>query len=465
MKKPQAVIAQALDGFANFAAKMGLGANNVFSEGTYAHTPITRERVKLEAAYRTSWVVGAMVDVVAEDMTRSGINIMGSIEPDDSAKLQKYLTRAGIWAAQLEWIKWSRLFGGAIAVIAIDGQNLATPLDADTVAKGSFTGLTIYDRWSINPSMTDFIQSGKDMGLPTYYTITGGAASVDGGLGVKIHHTRVIRGIGIQLPFYEAQREMFWGESVVERPYDRLLAFDTATSGSANLIQRANLRTVQIKNLRGILSAGGKPEENLVKMFGYMGKFQTSEGLTLLDAEDLFQSHSYTFSGLSDMMLQFGQQVSGATGIPLVRLFGQSPAGLNSTGESDLRMYYDNILSQQEGRVRSGLTKILDIAHRSFFGAPPPDDFDFEFKSLWQTGEKEKADIAKTITESVVAAHDAGLISTACAMEALKQASAYTGVFSNIDQEDIEAAEAEAPPEPVETQPAPIAPPVNGEAL
>ncbi|MDR0067321.1 DUF1073 domain-containing protein, partial [Acinetobacter sp. 11520] len=84
-------------------------------------------------------------------------------------------------------------------------------------------------------------------------------------------------------------------------------------------------------------------------------QWQSNEGLTLMDADDTYEAHQYNFSGLDNILLQFGQQISGATGIPLVRLFGQSPAGLNATGESDLANYYDNINQQQEGRLRTPL--------------------------------------------------------------------------------------------------------------
>lgn len=54
-------------------------------------------------------------------------------------------------------------------------------------------------------------------------------------------------------------------------------------------------------------------------------EFQTIEGMTLMDASDKFETHSYSFAGVADVLLRFAEQVSGATGIPLVRLFGQSP--------------------------------------------------------------------------------------------------------------------------------------------
>ena len=440
------------DGFANLAARMGLGAQNVFSDGTYIFDLLTRNRIKLEAMYRGSWVVGAAVDSIAEDMTRAGISIKGDSEPEQIEQMQVAMTRLGIWHSLLEAIKWGRLYGGAVAMIVIDGQDPSTPLNVSTVGRGQFRGLRVFDRWQLQPSLQNIVVDGMDFGLPMFYDVisdvTTGQVS-----NVRIHHTRVIRQIGVQLPAYQAITEQMWGESVVERMYDRLMAFDTATSGAANLIQKAHLRTVQIDKLREVLAAGGKAEENLLQMFHHMRMLQTNEGLTLLDKEDTFQAHSYTFSGLSDMILQFGQQIAGATGIPLVRLFGQSPAGLSATGESDLRMYYDNVASQQESRLRDGLMRVLQVMHQSLFGTPAPQSFDFDFVALWQTSSKEKADISTAVTNTVVAAFNAGIISADVALQELKQSSESTGVFSNITQEEIDQAKTEPPPMPVEGLP------------
>lgn len=448
-KKP---VATTRDGFANLTARMGMGAQNVMSDGTYIFDLLTRNRIKLEAMYRGSWIVGAAVDSVAEDMTRAGVNIHSADDPEKIKQMQAMLTRLDVWGSMLELIKWGRLYGGAIAVINVDGQDLSTPLNVETVGKGQFRGLRVYDRWQLQPDMVNMIEEGKDAGLPAYYTvisnITTGQLS-----NTRIHHSRIIRQIGVQLPVMQAMTEQWWGESVIERMYDRLVSFDTATSGAANLIQKAHLRTVQIDKLREVLAAGGKAEENLLTMFHHMRMLQTNEGLTLLDKEDTFQAHSYTFSGLSDMILQFGQQIAGATGIPLVRLFGQSPAGLNSTGESDLRMYYDNIAAQQESRLREGLMKVLRVLHRSMFGVAAPEGFDFDFVPLWQTSTKEKADIATAITTTVSTAFEKGIIDQATAMQELKQSSDVTGVFSNITDEQIDEAKMAPPPMPVEGEP------------
>lgn len=454
MKKPAArkTAAKTIDGFINLAARMGVGADNLLGQGSYTLNALTRNRIQLENMYRGSWIVGAVVDSVAEDMTREGIEIEGSIEPEQIVKLQQALTRKGIWAGLLESIKWSRLYGGSIAVINIEGQDPSTPLNYDTVAKNQFSGIKIYDRWQLIPDVSNIVESGIDAGLPMYYGIIGNLATGTAST-VKVHHSRVIRHIGIQLPMWMAVTEQYWGESVIERMYDRLLSFDTATMGAANLIQKAYLRTVKIDKLREVLAAGGKAEENLVTMFHLMRQLQTSEGVTLLDKEDEFNTTSYTFAGLSDIMLQFGQQISGACGIPLVRLFGQSPAGLNSTGESDLRMYYDNVSAQQESRLRDGLFKILNVLYRSLFGAAPPEDFNFDFVPLWQMSQKEQADVASVAANTIAMAFEKGIIDQATALQELHQLSDRTGVFSNISKEAIAEAAIELPPEPVETAP------------
>lgn len=440
------------DGFANLTARMGLGAQNVLSDSTYIFDLLTRNRMKLEAMYRGSWIVGAAVDAVAEDMTRAGVNIKGSDDPEAIQQIQSKLTRLGVWHSLLETIKWGRLYGGAIALIVIDGQDPATPLNVDTVGKDQFRGLKVFDRWQLRPSLQNMVLEGMDYGLPEFYDVISNIATGQVS-NLRIHHSRVIRQIGIQLPAMQAMTEEWWGESVIERMYDRLVSFDAATSGAANLIQKAHLRTVQIDKLREVLAAGGKAEENLLSMFHHMRMLQTNEGLTLLDKEDTFAAHSYTFSGLSDMILQFGQQIAGATGIPLVRLFGQSPAGLNSTGESDLRMYYDNVAAQQESRLRDGMMKVLRVMHKSLFGVLPPDNFDFDFVPLWQTSTKEKADIATSITTTIATAYEKGIIDQTTALQELKQSSESTGVFTNITEEQIEEAKMEPPPMPTEGEP------------
>lgn len=442
------------DGFVNFISRLGINPANPQSNlnaGRYTFNLLTRNRLQLEAAYRGSWLVGQMIDSVAEDMTRAGINITSSEAADHIQEMQASLSRLQIFQSICSEVKWSRLYGGAIAVMQIDGQKLDTPLDPETISLGQFKGLVVYDRWQVNPDLSLLIQSGPNMGLPLFYEIITGWKSdsttseptANGTL--KVHHSRCIRMIGIELPFFQAITEMMWGESFLERVWDRLISFDDTTLSAANLVDRAQLRTVGVDDLREIIAAGGPAYEGLVQMFEMVRQFQTNEGITLLDKNDVFQTTSYSFAGLSDILLQFGQQVSGAAQIPLVRLFGQSPAGLNATGEADIRMYYDNILAQQESKLRNPLEVLLKVLYRSLFGIPAPKDLQFTFVPLWQMSAMDKATIAKTNTETIIAAHQEGAIDTPTMMEELRHSSGDHGLFTNITDEQIEEAKMEPP--------------------
>ena len=448
---------RAMDGFQNLVLRIGEGST-VMGNARYTQTGLSWDNKKLEALYRGSWIVGQVVDVIAEDMTRAGIEITG-MDPEDATKLQRTLTRKGHWLKLTDVIKWGRLYGGAAAVININGQAMDTPLDISTVGKGQFAGLNIYDRWNINPLVTERVTEGINLGDPKFYEVPR--------LGLKIHHSRVLRFLGVRLPWDQAEKENGWGMSVVERLFDRLVPFDSATAGAAQLMSKAHLRTVGVENLREILVQGGIAEENLIKMFSLMAKLQNNEGITLLDKNDEYQATSYTFAGVSDLITQFGQQLSGASGIPLVRLFGQSPAGLSSTGESDMRNYHDNISQKQENDLRLQLLRVCEIEHMSLFGKPVEDDFDFTFSPLVQATAKEKAETGKVMTEAVSKAYTDELIDRPTAMRELKHIGSITGMFNSITDDAIDEAEQEEE-ELKKNPPVPAAPginPLTGEPL
>lgn len=436
------------DSFQNFAARVGLGTGNQHDQSGYGFNFLSRNRLKLEAMYRSSWVVGQVVDVVADDMTRKGVKLSGLTDPKESEKIDQEMDRLQVWGRLNKTIKWSRLYGGAIAVMMIDGQNVSTPLNPNTIGKDQFKGLLVLDRWMVQPTLEDLVtELGPDYGTPRYYDVITDSVGL---CNQKVHYSRVIRMDGVELPYNQSITENLWGQSVIERLEDRLTIFDSATLGAGQLVYKAHLRTYKVKGLRSLIAAGGQLYEALVKQINMIRQWQSNEGLTLMDADDTYEAHQYNFSGLDNILLQFGQQISGATGIPLVRLFGQSPAGLNSTGDSDLSNYYDNINQQQEGRLRTPLQILYAVLHMSVLGKPLPDSFSFKFASLWQLDDEKKANVAKGVTEAVISAEEGGLIKRSTALKELRQSSEVTGVFSHITDEEIKEADDEDPPPPGE---------------
>jgi len=435
---------QTQDSVENFAARIGLGTGNLLSDTSYSYQPLTRMRQKLEFMYRGSWIVGAAVDVVADDMTRAGIQMNSDTKPDDIEKINKAINDLCFWQHLNSTIKWSRLYGGCLMVMIIDGQDPSTPLQLDRIGKGQLKGFLVIDRWMVQPTYMQLVKEfGPDYGLPEFYDLVQQGPYLPQ---MRIHYSRCLRMDGIELPFNQRLTENQWGMSVLERLHDRLVAFDSGTMGTAQLLYRAYLRTYKVKDYRNLVAFNSELTDKFHKLMDLMRLYQSNEGLTVIDAEDEFETHQYNFGGLADTLMMLGQQLSGALGIPLVRLFGQSPTGMNSTGESDLRNYYDMIKAQQEARLRRPLTKMMEAMWRSVLGSEPPEEFAFAFNNLYQLNEMEKAEVAQRDADTVNVLHTGGVITTQIALKEMKQSSITTGRFTNITDEDIKDSEAAPPP-------------------
>ena len=448
-RKKQAVV----DSFVNFSQNLGVGAGNAMTTSTYGFNPITRNRTLLEWIHRGSWIGGVAVDVVADDMTRAGIEIKGEMAPQDIEHLNETATSLGIWNRINETIKWGRLYGGAIAVMLVDGQDMATPLRLSTIRKGQFRGLMPLDRWMVEPSLNDLVtEMGPEMGQPKFYRVLADAPGLSR---MNIHHSRCIRIEGIRLPYWQRLMENLWGLSVIERLYDRLVAFDSATTGAAQLVYKSYMRTYKINGLREVVAAGGDALNGLQAYVNQMRQFQGIEGITLIDSDDDVSAETHSaFGGLSDALAQFGQQLSGALQIPLVRLFGQSPTGFSS-GDIDLRNYYDKIKQDQVKDLQVGVVKIYRAMAASE-GIEVPEGTNITFRSLWQLTDEAKAQVAQTVSSAVSEAEEKGLIDRGTALRELKQSSQITGIFSNITPEKIEEADTEGPPIPEDVEVAEI---------
>ncbi|MBP2155745.1 DUF1073 domain-containing protein [Erwinia rhapontici] len=433
------------DSYENFVARLGLNESNQSGASTYKNNWTSRNRLLVEQAYRSSWLVGAGVDAIPDDMTRKGITITSKLEDGRKKQLDNAWDEMGLWEAINDTLKWARLYGGAVGVILIDGQNYTKPLRVEAIQKDSFKGVMVMDRWMLNAMTEQRVKTlGPDFGMPEFYSVVTSATGIPPW---KIHHSRLIRFDGIPLPYQQRLTENDWGMSVIERCFDRLLAFDSTTTGVAQLIYKAHLRTYSIKGLRNLLAMGkdNPAFKGLMSHMDMIRQYQSNEGMTIMDSDDKFEAHTYSYAGLSDVLDQFGQQVSGAFGIPLVRLFGQSPAGF-STGDTDLSNYYDNVSTQQERKLRRPVRKLFEVLHMSMFASPLPDDFSFEFNELWQTPDSERAETANKVVDATVKAVDAGLMTEKAGAQHLQETARVTGIGSTISDEDIYNASDLPPP-------------------
>jgi phage-related protein (TIGR01555 family) len=148
--------------------------------------------------------------------------------------------------------------------------------------------------------------------------------------------------------------------------------------------------------------------------------------------EEEYESKSYSFGGLPELMREFSIQTAGAADMPYTVLFGQSPAGMNSTGEHDTRNYYDSIATLQNWMLKPILMDVLDVVIRSVFNQPLT-ALEVVFNPLWQLDPKTRAEIEKANSERDKTYLEAGVITEAHVVQQLVE----DGTYTVIDEQHI----------------------------
>jgi len=433
-----------MDNFTNPMSRAGFGQPNVMEGTDYTRTQLSQNYMLLNTLYRSHWIVQRIINTVPADMTKNWYKIESPMSPDNISQLEKVTRQTQIRRKITEGLRWGRLYGGAAGVIVIDGQEdmLEEPLDYDTIMPGTFKGLIILDRWSgIAPGLelVDDV-SDPEFGYPDTYNIITSSAVVSQQLTASIHHSRIVRFTGRELPNIERQLDTYWGASELEHIYEELKKRDNVSYNIALLTFMANIRTMKVEGMEQMLSTGSKKDmQDIYSFYTAMNWLMNNQGMQILGPNDDFQTHQYTFSGIAEAYEKFMLDVAGAADMPVTKLFGRAPAGMNATGESDMQNYYDGIALNQEDKVRPVIEKLLPIMCLSEFGAIP-DELTFAFNPVRPPTEQELKTLAKDTTTVIIEAYNAGLVSQHTALKELRQSSEKTGMWTNITDEDIDNA-------------------------
>lgn len=422
------------DAFSNPLFHLGFGSQSPLEATEYPLTRMTDNYALLNSLYRGNWVVQNVIGLMVDDMLREWYTVKG-VPPDALTALDNLERRVGLRECLNEGLRWGRLYGGAAGLILIKGQDdLSQPLDLGMVYPGSFRGLYILDRWQgVTPNMGLTIERGKE--VPTSYSINDG----NGHTVANVHASRVIRFTGRDLPRIERQTEMYWGESELEALYNEVVAHDNVSANMAALTFQANVNTMEVKGMEQLLSMSSPAvQRRFWQVMQAQATLRSNFGMQLVEQGNKLTNTQYSFAGLRDVYESMCQNLCGASHYPMTKLFGRSPGGLNATGESDSRNYYEYVDSQREAKLRPVLEKLLPIMAMSAWGAVP-DDMSIEFPPLWTPTARENAEIGKTKAEAVLAAFQANALPLDTTLQELKAIGDETGLFASITDDQIAA--------------------------
>ena len=389
------------DSLVNLVANLGTPRDKA-SHSHYS-TPVLNDQDLLNA-YRGAWLPQKIIDVPAEDATREWRS--WNAESEQISALEAEETRLGVQLKVLDAMTRGRLFGGAAIYIGTGESDPSKPLDPARIGRGGIKHLNVLTRMQLQAGELEADPESLDYNRPRDYTLTSRNAGQ-----VVIHPSRLVLFTGNPHP--DPQQDSGptagWGDSVLLAAMDAVRNADASGANIASLMFEAKVDVIKIPNFMAGLQGGSEYEQQILKRLSLAATAKGINGTLILDAEEEYEQKSAQFGGLNDLLLTFLQIVAGAADIPVTRLLGKSPGGLNSTGEADLRNYYDHIQALQKLTVAPAMAVLDECLIRSALGARPPEVF-YEWRSLWQTTAKERADIGSTVASTIKTMAETGLL-------------------------------------------------------
>jgi phage-related protein (TIGR01555 family) len=254
---------------------------------------------------------------------------------------------------------------------------------------------------------------------------------------LNIHPSRVVRLLGHPYPDDEAAADS-WSDSSLQPVVDAIKAAGLVSSSIASMISEAKLDVIKIPGLIEMLNT----KEGTAKLFDRFSSSMTAKSVintTLIDSNEEWERINVAFSNMDKVLGMYLMVCSGAADIPATRLLGREPAGMNATGDSDIRNYYDRVSADQAVRLTPALSRLDEVLIRHALG-DRPDEIHYDWKPLWQLDETEKAKmwLAKAQAHKIDA--DNGLINPEVLREGNQciEDSFYPGLEAAIDEHDIE---------------------------
>lgn len=445
---------RAADGLANLVTGMGVsGVDKSLGLQYYKGVKITRDEI--ESAHEEDWLAKRIISTPVDDMIRNWFTCSwdATDDSDEHYAIEGEEERLNVKAKVREGLELARMFGGAIMVMGIDGEETAEamgePLDIARLGKGSLKWLRVFDRWQLYgmppniatslPTITkDNLQlvvpylsqsiGDPNFGRPEHYYL---AES-----GLKIHHSRVCRFDGMRLSWRSYLRNMMWHDSVFQSVLRAVKGYSSVIHSLVKILDESTLKVVSAQGLAKLLSTR-EGETMAANRYHALNFMMSIHKMMILDKDqEEYHQHVNPLTGLGDLVDRFMNDVCGAADIPATRLFGRSPAGMNATGESDLQNYDDFIRSRQIVDMYPPVSQLYRVMGVSSTGHELK-DFRLTFAPLRQTTPSQQADVDDKRAKVDKVYFDMGVLSGKRIATELKE----RGTYITIEDEDIDAAE------------------------
>lgn len=330
-----------------------------------------------------------IASALATEITRKWIKFNSSETAGESTKkkvteITQEFKRLGIQQIFRLAAEQDALYGSGQILIDIRGAKLAEPLilDKRTVAKGSLLGFKVCEPIWTTPLMYNALDpSQDDFYRPSSWWV----------MGQHWHASRMLIIVTRWVPDMLKPAFNFSGISLSQLVEPYVNNWLRTRQSVSDLIN--NFSIIVLKTSMDQVLAGSDDGSGLFDRIRLFTATRSNKGVMALDKErEELEQISVPISGLSELQAQNQEQMFSAAREPVVMATGIAPAGLNTSSEGEIRLWYDWIAAQQEAHYRDKIEVVSKLVQLHLYGEIDP-DITFEFNPLYQLSEEQMSTI------------------------------------------------------------------------
>lgn len=413
---------------------------------------------EMSALYNDEPIGRLICELPGFDALRKGFTVVVKDDnegEDIGAQVKDYLTRLEVVSALAMGNDFDRAFGGAGVWVGLDdGATAASePVNVNNVKSVLF--LRVLDRRRLRPWKIDDDTRSPTYNKPILWAVMPEevfAADPESAKGLQpvelVHASRLIIFPGRNVSDDRKARNGGWGDSIFQACLNSLEHNATAWQTLAVLVTKASQGVIKVKDLAVMATSSDQGAVEARFRLLKMGRSVVRD--LVIDAEESYEQTAPNFGNLPDVLYLCMFEVASAVQIPVTRLFGMSPAGMNATGESDARNWEDVVEALQTLRLEPRLRQLIDLvflAKDGPTGGVPAESYEIAWEPLRQMTAAEQATLRKTVAETDAIYIDKEVLSPEeVAINRFRADgwSAETAVDLEVRQALLEAAAAEA---------------------
>ncbi|QCE32869.1 DUF1073 domain-containing protein [Acetobacteraceae bacterium] len=344
--------------------------------------------------------------VIAREALREWISIQttnsdaGGNAQSRVKEMEQELLRLNVRSLLQKMAEQSLLYGVAHLWIAIegdllnsDGQSIPLAHTANGLAKDSLKELRLIEPiWMTPNSYRADNPLCPDYYRPEHWWVQG----------ILVHHSRLLQMVPYEVSDLLKPAFNFGGLSLTQQLKPYAHNYLRIRNSVANIVANFSKLVLQTDMSANMSANDEDMFGGMIDASGLTGRAKLlqalSEGQDTIIAdkenEDI-KIISTPLGGLDALQAQSQEAQAAIPGIPLVKLFGVTPKGLNASSEGEIRVFYDEIKSFQQANLRPILEKIFRLCQLNLWGEIDP-SLSFEFLPLWQLDPQEKTALEKS---------------------------------------------------------------------